>query len=244
MAESNHYNCIYRIVFPNGKCYVGQALDFEKRCKSRLRAYKVHLNGGISDNPKLFNAFDKYGINNCEYFILEENVENLNEREIYWIKYYDCVKNGYNVTMGGENVINPLTGRHVKYGCSKYGVPSDSSEYNKLRYKLNEKRRIQVAKNRKCWVEKHADEERKRLRQYKRLHKAYTKEDSEKRLKKSQFIEEGDKLMFGKTSNYINFGRCYRRWFGGGRTRSFNFVIPQVKDFGYLNEQECFLYKT
>lgn len=239
-------NCIYRLISPSGKSYVGQAVDFEKRCKSRKRAYKQYLNKKrFDDNPKLFKAFDKYGIDNFRYFILEENLEisELNKREMYWIKFYDCVKNGYNVTCGGDSAINPLTGRHVKYGCSKYGVPSDSPEYDKMRYKLNECRRKKLYESHKEWCKKHADSERIRLRKYKSKNKPYSKEDSEKRLKKSQFIEEGGKLMFDKTSNYITFGRCYRRWFGGGRTRSFNFVIPQVKDLGYLNEQECFLYK-
>lgn len=45
----------------------------------------------------------KYGINNFHIIEIEEcNNDNLNEREKYWIKYYNSVENGYNATYGGE----------------------------------------------------------------------------------------------------------------------------------------------
>ena len=55
----------------------------------------------------LHKAFRKYGFNN---FIVEEieEVENslLNNREIYWINFYNSIiPNGYNMTFGGEGSI-------------------------------------------------------------------------------------------------------------------------------------------
>lgn len=48
-------------------------------------------------------AMNKYG---SEYFVLEKiedcDNENLNDREVYWISYYDSYNNGYNSTLGGE----------------------------------------------------------------------------------------------------------------------------------------------
>jgi DNA invertase Pin-like site-specific DNA recombinase len=42
----------------------------------------------------------KYGI---EHFFVEEieETEELDDREIYWIKYYNSYENGYNATLGG-----------------------------------------------------------------------------------------------------------------------------------------------
>ena len=46
----------------------------------------------------------KYGIENFTFSVIEEcSQEQLNEREIYWIEYYDTYKNGYNSTLGGYN---------------------------------------------------------------------------------------------------------------------------------------------
>jgi hypothetical protein len=58
----------------------------------------------------LYKAFEKYGIENFEFTILEEleYVQDLlNEREKYWISFYHTYVNdpcgpGYNLTRGGE----------------------------------------------------------------------------------------------------------------------------------------------
>ena len=48
-------------------------------------------------------AIKKYGKDAFTFEILEECIpEQLNERESYWIKYYDTVNNGYNCSEGGD----------------------------------------------------------------------------------------------------------------------------------------------
>ena len=60
-----------------------------------------------------YRARDKYGFEDFEFSIIEDNIpligttrkekdKFLNEREKYWIKYYDSFKNGYNSTIGGD----------------------------------------------------------------------------------------------------------------------------------------------
>lgn len=45
----------------------------------------------------------KYGLENFTFSILEECPQNkLKEREIYWIKYYNTYRKGYNATRGGD----------------------------------------------------------------------------------------------------------------------------------------------
>lgn len=51
------------------------------------------------------SAWDKYGKESFSFNAVEEcDVEDLNEREIYWIDQYDSYinKNGYNLTLGGD----------------------------------------------------------------------------------------------------------------------------------------------
>ena len=54
-------------------------------------------------------AIQKYGAHNFWYEILESQIEDYNEKEVYWIKKYNSVKpNGYNIQTGGEEpVIEP-----------------------------------------------------------------------------------------------------------------------------------------
>lgn len=89
---------IYRIInIINGKCYVGKSIDIEFRWKQHLR--------DIDDNCLIHRAMKKYGIENFILEIVEEcNGDMLNNREKYWIKYYDCCildgdNKGYNMTV-------------------------------------------------------------------------------------------------------------------------------------------------
>ena len=85
----------------NGKSYIGQTIQpLEKR-------HKRHLYDSKTDNLYFHRALQKYGSNNFELTILEENIssDQLDEKEKYWIKYYDTFylnDNGYNMTEGGR----------------------------------------------------------------------------------------------------------------------------------------------
>ena len=86
---------IYKITnLCNGKSYIGQSVDIE----ARWRKHKTcTLDYAIS------RAFRKYGLDNFEFTIVEEcSKEQLNERECYWINYYDSFFHGYNETLGGS----------------------------------------------------------------------------------------------------------------------------------------------
>lgn len=84
----------------NGKIYIGQSIDIEKRWSTHVSI----LNQNHHYNPHLQNAWNKYGIENFKFSIIEECTQyELNDREIYWIEQYDSFKNGYNLTSGGGN---------------------------------------------------------------------------------------------------------------------------------------------
>ena len=96
---------IYKITNKiNGKCYIGQSNDIHRRWKQEL-APNAKL------NPHLARAFEKYGIDNFEFEIIEEcQREQLNEREQFYIEIYHSIdpKLGYNKTEGGDGNL----GRH------------------------------------------------------------------------------------------------------------------------------------
>lgn len=81
----------------NHKVYIGQT-------NNPTRRFQEHKAKGYEkDSHKiLYYAFDKYGINNFSFEVIEET-ENFNEREKFWIAYYDSFENGYNMTLGGDN---------------------------------------------------------------------------------------------------------------------------------------------
>ena len=53
-------------------------------------------------NFKLYKAMRKYGINNFEFSVIEEcDNKKLEEREKYYIEFYNTTINGYNEALGG-----------------------------------------------------------------------------------------------------------------------------------------------
>ena len=80
----------------NHKIYIGQTNNPQRRfSEHRAKGYEINT------HKVLYYAFDKYGIDNFSFEIIEET-ENSNEREKYWIKFYDSFENGYNMTEGGD----------------------------------------------------------------------------------------------------------------------------------------------
>lgn len=96
----------------NKKVYIGQTNDIDRRFKEHKRC------GSYEENEKLlYRAINKYGIDNFSFDIIEGPIKNYNEREIYWINYYNSFvanKNswGYNMTPGGEEPPHPKGEEH------------------------------------------------------------------------------------------------------------------------------------
>ena len=92
---------IYKITNKvNDKIYIGQTV---KTVEKRFQQHKNNSNKTYFSQIVLYRAFNKYGIENfiCEE-IEEVPNELLDEREKYWINYYDSYFNGYNSTLGGR----------------------------------------------------------------------------------------------------------------------------------------------
>ena len=94
---------IYKITnHVNGKIYIGRSIDIDFRWKQHLREKKSRA---------IDNAIRKYGKENFTIEVLEEcSIAELNEREIYWIAYYDTyLGDCYNCTPGGDGVRGEVT---------------------------------------------------------------------------------------------------------------------------------------
>ena len=88
---------IYKITNKNtGKSYIGQSNDIERR-------FKEHQIAGKKSRIPVDIAIQKYGKDLFTYEVVEEClIDQLNEREEYWIKFYDTFNNGYNCNPGGN----------------------------------------------------------------------------------------------------------------------------------------------
>lgn len=119
----NNDNCgIYMIRNKvNDKKYIGQSHNISWRWYQ----HKTSLNHNRCENRHLQYSWNKYGKDSFEFSIIELcPVEMLDEKETYWIDYYDSTQTGYNIRLGGnssrgwkmteearKNISNALKGR-------------------------------------------------------------------------------------------------------------------------------------
>lgn len=95
---------IYKITRKeNGKSYIGQSNDIERRFSEHKNKIDIPIEIAIK----------KYGIDAFDFEIIEEcSLEQLDEREKYWIAYYNTYKGfGYNCNEGGGNSRGENNGR-------------------------------------------------------------------------------------------------------------------------------------
>jgi group I intron endonuclease len=96
----NKFYIIYKVTnITNNKCYIGlTSRDFETRRYEHI--YESNSNSVF----KFHQALRKYSNYNFTWEILESGLESIkiaNEREIYYVTYFDSYRNGYNMTKGG-----------------------------------------------------------------------------------------------------------------------------------------------
>jgi len=91
--------CIENLV--NGKKYIGQSVNVERR----IRKHKSALLGNYCNNAYLQRAHDKHGVESFSFYILEVcNYDALDERERRYIYFYKTgeIEFGYNLEGGGN----------------------------------------------------------------------------------------------------------------------------------------------
>ena len=91
---------IYKIEnLKNGKIYIGQSVNIEKRFKEHLRC------GNYDDSQLIDSAIQDIGKENFSFQIIKQcSLKELDEQEKYFINYYNCIfPNGYNKTNGGSS---------------------------------------------------------------------------------------------------------------------------------------------
>lgn len=134
-----HYSGIYKISnIITGDCYIGKSKDVavrigQHKCLLKYNKHKYRT-GELS---LLQKAWNKYGQNAFVFEIIDFcSIDELDEREIYWIDYYQCncakTRHGYNTTDGGEGAYgnNNVKGRiQVHNGEIQKMIYPDELEY-------------------------------------------------------------------------------------------------------------------
>jgi group I intron endonuclease len=159
----------------NGKCYVGLT-----KKSPEMRMFE-HYKRGFA----LTAAIDKYGSDNFELFVLDSGLtkELAVEREKYWIQECQSTvdKHGYNMTLGGDGVVNVILteeSRRRYSEAAKKGYrenPNYGNTGKKRSDESKEKMRNadyllkRIGANNPMFGRKHSEESLKKMRNRKKL---------------------------------------------------------------------------
>lgn len=183
----------------NHKKYIGQSIHIHRRWSE----HKYELNNNMHENDYLQKSWNKYGLDNFEFSIIEVcSVDELDDKECYYISLYNTFdkKYGYNLISGGG------TNREI------------SEETREKLRQANRKRKIfpdMSGENNPMFGKNHSDETREKIRQS-RLGK---KTSEQTKIKLSQ-IRTGDKnsrcvpvycpelneIFWGAKDAYLKYG--------------------------------------
>lgn len=121
----------------NNKVYIGKTnRTVEKRWREHRRSYNKQRN----EKRPLYNAMRLYGIDNFFIETIEQvDYSVVNEREQYWINYYNSYNDGYNATIGGDGS-SYLNYELVKKYYDNDNTPMEISK--KLNYNVDSVRDI------------------------------------------------------------------------------------------------------
>jgi group I intron endonuclease len=180
------YHCI-----ASGKKYIGKT----KNEKIRKRSHRCNVKKGIKNN--FYNAIRKYGWENFVYGIIDEfDILLLDEKEIYYIDFYDTYNTGYNSTRGGEGGKGRIMSEEVK---NQY-----RERMKNFKHSDEAKKKISEANSGRKWSDKAKKNLSKKLKGRKG---PIISEDGKKRLsearkgiKRPQYII--DKMVKTKKNNY------------------------------------------
>lgn len=127
------YGVIYKVTNKlNKKVYIGQTKQKLKKrkeqhiyCAKRLNEYKSHFHSAII----------KYGTDNFQWEQIDcaESKEELNKKEIEYIKKFDSINNGYNICAGGEGNSRKAISDETRKKMSNIRKGKKMSEETKLK---------------------------------------------------------------------------------------------------------------
>ena len=130
------YGIIYKVTNKiNNKVYIGQTIQTLSQRRNK-HYYKANNEANI--NTHFINALRKYPKESFSWEIIDQanSQEELENKDKYWIQYYNSINDGYNTKDGGETII--VTDKFLE-SCGSHPFYAFDLKGNKLGEFLNQR---------------------------------------------------------------------------------------------------------
>ena len=154
----------------NGKIYVGQSMNIERRWSGHL----YELRHGKHVNVMLQRSFNKYGEDSFEWNIITRVPSMaLDQMEMDWIKFFDCMApKGFNLMGGGGSLHSHSAISRHKMSKNRKGIKLSPEHCRKLskaqknRPPMTEETKRKMSESqKKRWLGDGAEEARRKIRE-------------------------------------------------------------------------------
>jgi group I intron endonuclease len=142
---------IYKITSPNGRIYIGQSIDIERR----FRFYK-QMN--CKNQPILYSSLKKYGVDTHIFEVIETCDESvLDTRERYWQEHYNVLNGGLNCNLTETSDKPKRHSEETKRKISESNKGKVFSDESKQKMSQT-KKKTSLGKGNTFYGKKHSDE--------------------------------------------------------------------------------------
>ena len=125
---------IYKITSPTNRIYIGQSIDIDRR-------FRFYKNLNCKTQPVLFRSFQKYGVINHTFEIIELcDFEFLNIKERYWQEFYNVLNGGLNCNLVATDVLPKKHSQETKDKISNSNKGKKISLESKIKMSKTKKR--------------------------------------------------------------------------------------------------------
>ncbi len=135
---------IYKITNPNGRIYIGQTIDFNRR----LRHYKSLK---CKEQPRIYRSIIKHGVDNHTFELIKEcNVKELTKWERHFQEMYKSTgKNGLNCILVATDEFSGGHSEESKKKISKKLKGREFTKEHKYKISIGNKNRIITEEHRR-----------------------------------------------------------------------------------------------
>lgn len=186
---------IYKITSPSGKVYIGQSWNIERR-------FYTYTKGKCKDQPKLYNSFLKYGVDNHKFEVVYELPEDIEQKILdnyeilYILQYRLCGIDLLNLQEGGNNGKHSEESKRKIRDKLKGRIVSEETKQKQMG--VNNPMFGRIGDKNPFYKKKHSEKTKSIIKEKRKL-QIFTKESIRKGAENRKGLKQSEETIFKRS---------------------------------------------